>query len=113
VRTLLVWTAERVTENDLRAFAETEGGYWNDVVGGEAVIERGTGRVFLAVDANADDALVEDFEYATKQLGSKPVSVVYVKIGHGESEPLAEDVATRVVQRWRGFIDRNEVTQPS
>lgn len=114
MQTWLVWTTERVTEDALRDFAESEGGYWNDVVGGEAVIERGAGRVFVAVDTDADDALVDDFEYPTRRLGSKPTSVVYLRIGHDrESMSIGEDVALKTVQRWRGFIDRNEPTPPS
>lgn len=98
-----------MTESDLRLFAEDRGGYWNDVIGGEAVIERGNSRVFIGVSEDADESLPDDLEYAVKQLGKKPASMLSVRIGHARgSLDLAEDVAGEAVRKWGGYVDRNE-----
>ncbi|MFZ2490163.1 MAG: hypothetical protein WA208_01630 [Thermoanaerobaculia bacterium] len=108
-RTLLVWTDMPVQELALRAFAEGRGGYWNEVVGGEAVIERGNARVFIAVTERAEEAFADDLDFAVSEMGSRPASMLSIRIGHAEgSVELAEEIAAESVANWGGFLDRNQ-----
>ena len=111
MQTWIVWTSRPVNERALRAFAEAFGGYWNEVVGDEAVIERGDARVFVS-SALADDVenvIPDDVVRATAQMGDVPSSMVSLRIGHSNgSTQLAEEVATRALKDWGGCLDRNE-----
>ena len=107
----MVWTVVPVTDAELRLFAEERGGYWNDAVGDEAVIERGNGRVFIGAALSTDRSNVtcEDVNRATSRMGTVPASMVAITIGHGAgSSDLAEEVAKQAIVRWGGFLDRND-----
>lgn len=98
-------------ENALRRFAEGCGGYWNDAVGDEAVIERDDARVFIAtaLTNDAENVITDDLDRATARMGYAPRSMLSMRIGHATgSVPLAEDVAALAIREWGGFLDRNE-----
>ena len=111
MQTRIVWTTQPVNDHALRRFAEAYGGYWNDVVGDEVVIERGVARVFVS-SALADDetnVMPDDVARVASRIGQVPASMVSFRIGHANgSTRLAEDLATRAVKEWGGFWDRNE-----
>lgn len=110
MQTWIVWTDAPVTDTELRRFAEKNGGYWNDAVGDEAVIERGNARVFMgtAMANDRSNVTAEDVDRATSKRGSTPVSMVSLTIGHAEgSSELAEDIARRVINAWGGLLDYN------
>lgn len=111
MRTWILWTTKLVAEADLRHFASAEGGYWNDVVGDEAVVERGSARVFMSA-ARVDDeenVMRDDVTRAEAQMRALPAGVVFMRIGHAPgSTDLAEELSARAISKWGGFIDRNE-----
>lgn len=101
MQTWIVWTTQAVNENVLRWFAEACGGYWNEVVGDEAVLERGDARVFLSTADRDDEQNVmrDDVARASAQMGDDPASMLSIRIGHGAgSMELAEDIARRAVK---------------
>jgi hypothetical protein len=107
----MIWTETPINNDALRQFAEEHGGYWNEAVGDEAVIERGDARVFLstASAADEDNVMPDDREFATSRLGRIPTSMVSIRIGHAPgSVPLAEETAVRAIAVWGGFLDQNE-----
>lgn len=111
METWIVWTTAAVNESALRRFAEAHGGYWNEVVGDEAVIERGDARVFVSSALNNDgnNVMPEDVARATAQMGYVPAAMVSMRIGHSNSSrELAAEVAARAIKEWGGFLDRNE-----
>lgn len=111
MQTWIVWTTEAVTEAALRRFAEASGGYWNEVVGDEVVIERVDARVFVssASTDDEDNVIADDLARATAQMGHSPTSMLSMRIGHASgSVRLAEDVAARAIREWGGILDRNE-----
>jgi len=111
MQTWMIWTTEAVNDDALRRFAEANGGYWNDVVGDEVVIERGNARVFVSSALTDDETNVmpDDVARAASQIGRVPASMLSMRIGHvSGSTQLAEDIAARAVKEWGGFLDHNE-----
>ena len=82
----IVWTTTLVTDEVLRQFAERAGGYWNDSIGGEAVIRRGGVSAFIAAALANDvtNVMPEDVERATLRMGKEPTSMVSITFGSGE-----------------------------
>jgi hypothetical protein len=109
MQTWMIWTAQPVDNKALRVFAESLGGYWNDALGDGVVIERGGGRVFIALaSTSCDDILQDDVEYATLKLGQRPPSMLSMRIGHAvNSEDVALEIASTAIERWGGFLDMN------
>ncbi len=110
MQTWIVWTIEPVTDTALRQFAEQEGGYWNDVIGGEAVIRRGDMSVFIAAAMTDDETNVmpEDVDRAAATMTRVPASMVSITFRSSEeSSEVAEAIALRMINRWGGFLDRN------
>ena len=58
-----------VTDETLRLFAERNGGYWNDVLGGEAIIPRGNACLYIAAAMTDDDGNVmpEDLDWTRRR----------------------------------------------
>jgi hypothetical protein len=108
--TWMIWTDAPVTNDALRQFTNANDGYWNEAVGDEGVIERGEARVFISTASATDqnNVMSDDLAFATSQMGSVPASMLSVRIGHSNgSIRLAEDIATKVISAWGGFLDRN------
>jgi hypothetical protein len=110
MQTWIVWTKEPVTDDALRQFAEGEGGYWNDAIGGEAVIGGGDLNAFVAAAMTTDESNVmpEDVVRASAVMNRTPASMVSITFRYGEeSSEIAELIAQHVIDRWGGFLDRN------
>ena len=106
MRTWMVWTVSPITDGSLRDFAALFGSadYAND----GAVIERGEARVYIS-HADVDDeenVLRDDVEYATRELGVRPASMLSMRIGH-DALDLAEAVGAMAIEKWGGLVDRN------
>jgi hypothetical protein len=110
MQTWMVWTFVRITPASFREFGESFGKGWNEMAADEGSIEQGEARVYFGfADAGDEKNVVpEDVEHVSARMGGTPVSMLSIRIGHGSgSLPLAERVASRAVEAWDGFWDRN------
>jgi len=106
----MVWTTTPITPISLREFTQAFGGSSGETVD-EAIIEHSDARVYIsrADVSDQENVLRADVEYATEQMGASPASMLSMRIGHGSgSLLLAEDISSKAIQRWGGFLDRNE-----
>lgn len=107
----MVWTRRPITPGSLRDFAERLGVSWTQTSSDDVAIEDHEARVYVS-QADADDrenVLSDDVEYAATRMGTQPVGMLSMRIGHGKgSVDLAEKIAESAIQTWDGFLDRNE-----
>ncbi|HEV7923209.1 MAG TPA: hypothetical protein VGR02_20700 [Thermoanaerobaculia bacterium] len=105
----MIWMRGEITNEALIDMVSTLQGYWKDEGGREAVIERGDARVFVSASSDLSDAYQEDVQLAAEQLQQVPKGVVWINVGHGSgSDVLAQKVATMILNRWAGVLDRDE-----
>jgi len=112
MQTWMVWTKTPVTSRSLQQLAQ-ELGSTAEALEDQVIIEHGDARVYISrADVNDEEnVLRDDVEYATRHLGTSPVSMVSMRIGHGSgSVNLAENIAFKAIQMWGGFLDRNEAS---
>ncbi|MGL4465138.1 MAG: hypothetical protein ACRC1K_23535 [Planctomycetia bacterium] len=88
------------------------GGRWDcDVTLNQGHISTGDAAIYVYPPKEPSIEYDEDeIHEMTETIGTLPLSVVCIDIGHGEgSFRLAKEIASRFIENWHGFLDLNGI----